>query len=114
MLNFIPRPVQWFLGIIILAGLGYGLWEWTTSMGRDRLIDVAKTQNLCTSVECSEGISQVSALLGTKYDVAPSLVQWCVGVDRWAGTRARKLEWLKGIVVYGMYLPCPSISEGRR
>lgn len=113
MLNLIPKPAQWLLGIIILAGLGYGLWEWTTSMGRDRLVDVARTQSLCQSVECGEGTAQISALLGTKYNVTPSLVQWCVGVDRWAGTRARKMEWLKGIVVSGMYLPCPSMSEGR-
>lgn len=112
-MSFLPKPIQWFLSLIILAGLGYGLWEWTTSMGRDRLIDDARTQNLCRSVECTEGIAQVSSLLGSKYGVSPSLIQWCIGVDRWAGTRARKVEWLKAIVVSGMYLPCPSRGEGQ-
>jgi hypothetical protein len=114
MLSFIPKSVQWFLGLIVVAALSFGLWEWTTSMGRDRLIDVAMIQNLCRSTECAEGISEVSTLLGAKYNVSPSLVQWCVGVDRWAGTRARKVEWLKAIVVSGMRLPCPSMSEGQR
>ncbi len=113
MLSFIPKSVQWLLGLIIVAALGFGLWLWTTSMGRDRLVDVAKAQNLCKSVECTEGIAEVSLLLGQKYDVAPSLVQWCVGVDRWAETRSRKHGWLKAIVVEGMYLPCPSMGEGR-
>jgi hypothetical protein len=113
MLSFIPKSVQWFLGLIVVAALTFGLWEWTTSMGRDRLIHVAMAQNICGSVECPEGISEISSRLGAKYAVSPSLVQWCAGVERWAGARARKVEWLKAIVVSGMRLPCPSMSEFR-
>lgn len=106
MLSFIPTSVRWLLGIVIVAALGFGLWEWTTSMGRTRLVDVAREKGFCQSAECVEGVLQVSSLIGSQHNMSASMVQWCVGVDRWAETRARKAGWLKAIVVWGMYLPC--------
>jgi hypothetical protein len=112
-LSVIPKSVQWLLGGIIAVALAFGLWLWTTSMGRDRLVDVARAKGLCSSMECAEGILQVSTLIGAQHNMWPSTVQWCVGVDRWAGTRARKVEWLKAIVVSGMYLPCGDMSGAK-
>jgi hypothetical protein len=106
-----PRSAKIALGLAaMLAGIA-GLYFWTSSMGRAALREYVAAEGYCVEPACDEAVSLVHQIMREEYGVSDALLDWCVGVDKWAETRVRRGAWFRNAAVWVMYLPCGEMGQ---
>jgi hypothetical protein len=96
---------------LTVIAAGYGLWEWTRSMGRDALEDFALAGQKCSKESCDAERELITTITTKMIGMPAAQLEWCFGVDKWAETPVYRGAWLQSILIDAMYLPCGAISE---
>jgi hypothetical protein len=99
------------VSILAVIAAGYGLWDWTRSVGRDALEDFALEGQKCTKPSCDAERELMTKIGMELTNMSAARLEWCFGVNSWAETRVSHRAWLKSIAVDIMYLPCGPIAH---
>lgn len=112
-----PKVASWrsrLPAIVIVAALvvggGYGVGQWTMSMGWDFAQELAIENNFCAPPStCGSETNQVIAIMAENFALPAGLTQWCLGVAKWDAVEVRRGGFLKTAAVWVMALPCGSM-----
>ena len=97
------KTIAWTL---VTVAFLYGAWGWTVSNGKSAIARVASEKGYCEDEVCAEGIADMKRIIGAQTQTSPMLVEWCVGVDKWAAANVRRGAFFRSILVEVMYWPC--------
>lgn len=101
------------LVVALVLGGGYGVGQWTMSMGWDFAQELAIENNFCTPPSnCGSETNQVIAIMAENFALPATLTQWCLGVAKWDAVEVRRGGFLKTAAVWAMALPCGSMFAG--
>ena len=97
----------------VLLGVGvaaWGLFLWTTAMGRSNIAELAKENGICSTEDCSVGITLFHSFAKSEFGFDGPLLEWCLGTDKWNEAHVRRGGIFKTAAVFVMYLPCGKLN----